>query len=138
MRKAFLIAVALAAVACAKSSAPLQGQQKPEARTVVSRKVISGGGDSRAAHRVFKDPVTGKVREPTADEAKALELATPPQAPSRPITQTTYSDGSTSVDLNEDYMSDVVVERAPDGTLTTHCNSKNDKPASAAPTLETK
>jgi len=132
MGKAFLISAALfATVSCAKSSVP----QQPAARTVVGRKIISGGGDAHAAAHAFKDPVTGKLRQPTEDEAAALQLAAPPAAPSKPLVQTTYSDGSTSVELNEDYTSEVTVERAPDGTLTTHCETRNEP---KAPALETK
>ena len=134
MRKAFLVCVIVLACACAKSSAPLEvTNQKAQVRTVVSRKVITGA-EARPAARVFKDPTTGKVRAPDADEVRALELATPPQPPSHPVTQTTYSDGSTSIELNEDYLNEVVVERAPDGTLKTHCATHNDQ----APALETK
>ena len=132
MGKAFLISAALLAAACANKS--LEVAKQPAARTVVSRKVISGG-DTHAAQRAFKDPVTGQLRQPNDDEAAALEAAAPPQAPSRPIVQVTYSDGSTAVELNEDYMNEITVERAPDGTLTSHCNTPQDP---KAPALETK
>jgi len=130
MGKAFLFTAVLAAVSCAKSSVP----QQPAARTVVSRKLIAAPAAVQPAQRAFKDPATGKLRQPNDDEAAALQQAATP-APSRPLVQTTYSDGSTSIELNEDYMSEVTVERAPDGTLTTHCENRNEP---KAPALETK
>ena len=132
MGKAFLISAALfAAASCSQSSVPKQ----PAARTVVSRTLIPAPAPVGAAQRAFKDPATGKLRQPTEDEAAALQLAAPPAAPSKPLVQTTYSDGSTSVELNEDYTSEVTVERAPDGTLTTHCETRNEP---KTPALEMK
>ena len=60
-------------------------------------------------------PIAASASVPASKppSAAALQLAAPPAAPSKPLVQTTYSDGSTSVELNDDYMSEVTVQRAP-------------------------
>ena len=73
---------------------------------------------------VVRDPQTGRMRAPTADELKALRAQTPasaspragqaPRAVSRP-------DGAHGVRLGERRMVYDVVTRAPDGKLTRRC-----------------
>src|ERR1044071_6350399 len=112
MGKAFLISAALfAAAACAKSSAPPEVVKQPAAPTIVGRKIIPASGTTHAAAHAFKDPVTGKLRQPTEDEAAALQAAAPPAAPSKPLVQTMRSDGSASVELHEGYTKEINVAR---------------------------
>jgi len=73
---------------------------------------------------VVRDPQTGRMRAPTADELKALRAQTPasaslragqaPRAVSRP-------DGAHGVRLGERHLVYDVVTRAADGTLTRRC-----------------
>jgi hypothetical protein len=72
--------------------------------------------------RAFVDPVTGQLREPTAEEiaslnrflVRAMTLPTAPQ-----VVQ--HANGMLSAELGEEYMTDVVVRKAPDGTLAWAC-----------------
>ena len=77
--------------------------------------------ESQAAMKVFIDPATGEFRAPTTDEAKALELdsakAVKPRRSDMPRTEAeamkseqTHADGSVSMLVPQDLMSDLVVE----------------------------
>jgi len=72
--------------------------------------------------RAFRDPETGQLRAPTAEEAAALTrlLASALAIPgTSPVVQ--HANGMLSVQLGEEYMNDVVVRRNPDGTLAWVC-----------------
>ena len=73
---------------------------------------------------VVRDPQTGKMRAPTADELKELRAKAPataglaaPRAPSA----VSRRDGAHGVRLGEHSMVYDVVTRGPDGTLTRAC-----------------
>jgi hypothetical protein len=73
---------------------------------------------------VVRDPLTGQLRAPTADELKELRAKTPatagvaaPRAPAA----ISRSDGSRGMRLGEKGMVYDVVTRGPDGTLTHEC-----------------
>lgn len=74
--------------------------------------------------RAFVDPVTGKLREPTADELRELAEARwksrAAQAP-RVFEVVTHPDGMKTVDLGDAFLMDVRIERLPDGTMQTTC-----------------
>lgn len=73
----------------------------------------------------FRDPVTGKLRQPTAEEAAALaarqKLLTPERALVFEIV--THPDGMKSVDLQGAFVAATVAVRNPDGTVTIRCGS---------------
>ena len=73
---------------------------------------------------VVRDPLTGQLRAPTADELKELRAKTPATAglaaPRTPAT-ITRGDGSRGVRLGEKGMVYDVVTRGPDGKLTHEC-----------------
>jgi hypothetical protein len=73
---------------------------------------------------VVRDPLTGQLRAPTADELKALRAKTPAAAglaaPGLPAA-VSRSDGSRGLRLGEKGMVYDVVTRGPDGKLTREC-----------------
>ena len=86
------------------------------------------------AQRVARDPQTGALRAPTADESAALERAARDSrkadglAHRRGMVTGTLepkvkkrADGSSVYELPEEYMTHVVVTRMPDGTLQEQC-----------------
>ncbi len=76
------------------------------------------------ALRAYIDPVTGKLREPTADELRELAEARlksrAARAP-RVFEVVTHPDGMKSVDLGEAFLFDVRIENLPDGSMKTTC-----------------
>lgn len=83
-----------------------------------------------AGWRAFVDPRTGKLREPTPEEA--LELSRRSARKLRaPITfhVVEHPDGMKSVDLQDAFTMDVVARRNPDGSVSYEC-----QPRGAAPT----
>lgn len=86
--------------------------------------------------RVFVDPATGKLREPTPDELRAIaekRLADRQAAPPRVFEIVTRPDGTRSVDLGDAFLFDLRVVRLPDGTATLTCvpRSPAGRPAAA-------
>ena len=84
---------------------------------------------------VVRDPLTGQLRAPTADELKELRAKTPATAglagPRAPAT-VSRRDGSRGVRLGEKNMVYEVVTRGPDGKLTSECVHGEADPARAA------
>jgi hypothetical protein len=72
---------------------------------------------------VVRDPQTGKLRAPTADELKELRAQAPSAALAAPRQPATVSrgDGSRGVRLGEGNMVYEVVTRGADGKLTREC-----------------
>lgn len=72
--------------------------------------------------RVFRDPVTGKLRPPTREElerlreAQALEPKT-----ARVFTTVVRPDGTKVVDLGDAFLFSVVAKREPDGSTQFEC-----------------
>ena len=72
--------------------------------------------------RVFRDPVTGKLRPPTREErerlheAQALEPKT-----ARVFTTVVRPDGTKVVDLGDAFLFSVVAKREPDGSTQVAC-----------------
>lgn len=80
--------------------------------------------------RVVRDPVTGRLRAPTAEEFKAMQAqeaarqraaGVQPAAARAPINVVRRADGSSSARLDESTMTYSVVTRAADGKFTEHC-----------------
>jgi hypothetical protein len=149
---AFLIGGAgLGGLAEAKPQSSTDLAKKPIAqaspRKVVKETRVRGSQGIKAPGvKVYRDPDTGQIREATHEEAQALEAHKShandgARTVAAPLRQLQYSDGSVAIELSEDYMTDVVVERASDGTLHTRCvpaGERTDAPTtSAQPQLET-
>lgn len=69
---------------------------------------------------VTKDPVTGQLRAPTAEEMRALNALRPQAVPVAPQV-VVLPNGTKMVRLGEENMSYAVVRRNPDGTLRQSC-----------------
>lgn len=94
---------------------------------------LAQAADAKAGMRVFKDPITGELRAPTAAEAAALDAAdakakaaanagkrraaTAATAPQ----EFTLPNGMVGIDNDESTLSYSVVTRNADGTLDLHC-----------------
>ena len=86
----------------------------------------AAGQEGREGMVVVRDPQTGKMRAPTAEELRALRAKAPPsgaaltgsaQAPR----QLSRRDGARGVRLGEQSLVYDVVTRAEDGKLSSHC-----------------
>jgi hypothetical protein len=85
--------------------------------------------------RVFVDPATGKLREPTVDELRELAEARwksrAAQAP-RVFEVVTHPDGMKSVDLGDAFLFDLRIEKLPDGSRKTSCVPHATPPAAGS------
>jgi hypothetical protein len=113
-KQKMLTATALAAL-CALAAFSMQAKaQSPEAQ------------DSQEGMVVVRDPQTGKMRAPTADELKALRARTPSSAAAKaftaqPQTLAGRRPGARGVRLGEKNMVYEVVTRGADGKLSSEC-----------------
>ena len=126
-----------AALAKPRSTAALAKSQvmDPAPRKGVRQSLVRGPQGTRPpGAKVYRDPDTGEIREGTYEEAQALagqDNGTP--APLAPLHQVTYSDGSVAVELDDNYLTGVVVERAADGTLRMRCGPAGERAPTPAP-----
>jgi hypothetical protein len=76
-----------------------------------------------AGQRAAIDPQTGRLRQPTPDEAQKLaeEMTRRLKRSPEKLTVTQQADGTEMVQLSEDYMEVIVVKLNPDGSLSTEC-----------------
>ncbi len=82
--------------------------------------------------RVFVDPATGQLREPTADELRRLSeerRAAREAAPPRVFVIVEHPDGMKSVDLGDAFLFDVRLETLPDGSPKITCVPRSGAPA---------
>jgi hypothetical protein len=82
--------------------------------------------------RAFVDPVTGALREPTADELRRLaeeRRAAREAAPPRVFVIVEHPDGMKSVDLGDAFLFDVKLETLPDGSPKITCVPRSGAPA---------
>lgn len=78
-----------------------------------------------AGMRAFIDPVTGQLREPTAEEAAALaRRGLRASAMSTAPDVVRHANGMLSAELGDEYMTEIVVRRAADGSLSMACVPK--------------
>ena len=84
---------------------------------------------------VVRDPLTGQLRAPTADELKELRAKAPASAglaAPRAAATMNRRDGSRGVRLGEKSMVYEVVTRGPDGKLTSECVHREADPTREA------
>ncbi|MEO8675093.1 MAG: hypothetical protein ABI569_05905 [Casimicrobiaceae bacterium] len=126
---ALLIAAALGASSALAQSAP-PASEAPKAAEPAKAAVVpvpSAGGLT-----VFVDPVTGKIRQPSADEIGALMSSRPPAAASTaPLVQRALPGGGFAVTLDSSFDSYVVVSKNADGSLASDCVVGDEKATSA-------
>lgn len=116
--------IAALAVACALGVATLamadgRAATTPHTgRTAVNQVKVTDSGA-----RVFVDPATGKVKQPTAAEVRALDLAIAslPTREMKSAQATQYSDGTVSVANPGSLMSYAMVRINPDGSVSQAC-----------------
>lgn len=137
---AFLIgSLGLTGAALAKPKAPSELAKSPVVRAaprkVVRQSQVRSTQPSQVPGvMVYRDPDTGEIREGTHEETQALTghgNSGAPTLAAQPLHQITFSDGSVAVELDNSYMTHVVVERAADGTLHMRCKDADDRPQAA-------
>ena len=82
--------------------------------------------------RAFVDPVTGALREPTAEELRRIaeeRRAVREAAPPRVFVIVEHPDGMKSVDLGDAFLFDVRLETLPDGSPKITCVPRSQSPA---------
>jgi hypothetical protein len=137
-----VIAAALA-VTCACGAASLAAAEggrveapKPQ-HVVVNQVRVNADGV-----RVYLDPTTGKIKQPTRDEIRALDqaIASLPSHELKNIQATQYSDGTVSVSLQGAYLNYALVRVNANGSLSQACvddaNSADTFLNGAAPAAE--
>jgi hypothetical protein len=79
-----------------------------------------------AGWRAFRDPATGKLREPTPEEARELSRrdAQKSAAPTA-FEVVVHPDGMKSVDLKGAFTMSLAARRNPDGSISYECRSGN-------------
>jgi len=130
--------LAAAAAGCLASSAhptptntpPLKQAKPPEAVA----KPQAARPAAAAGIRASIDPATGQLREPTAEEAKALSRGAAARS-RKDLEAVVHPNGMTSVDLKDAFLMDILLRRNADGSLWLECAPD---PKVPAPTLEEK
>lgn len=101
--------------------------QTAQVKKSKTRKSKSAGnaeaGASAAGQQAAIDPQTGKLREPTREEAEKMaeEMEKKFKRSPEKLTTTQLSDGTLIVELTEEYMDVSVVRINSDGSLTVSC-----------------
>jgi hypothetical protein len=98
-------------------------------RQPVLQSLGEGGGSGGQApgalaaggFRVFRDPVTGQIRQPTPEEAARIAASEPAPESQPAFKILVHPDGMQSVDLHGSLAATLIVTRAPDGTVTVTC-----------------
>jgi hypothetical protein len=133
----FLGCASLTGAALAKPKSPAELAKspvtRPAPRKVVRQSQVRGAqGPQTSGAMVYRDPDSGEFREGTHEEARALAShgGAASLAP-QPLRRITFSDGSVAVELDDSYMTGVVVERAADGTVRMRCGTSEKTPAPA-------
>lgn len=103
-------------------------EKKPEAKKAVKKaaKKEKRAAPTTSGMKAFRDPHSGKLREPTEGELRQLERDAEEAGQAAPAGPTATSivqgpDGTLTATLGEDAMMDVQATRNPDGTLSTRC-----------------
>jgi len=125
-----MLTFVLALLAAAGPAAPAEGAAASACPAIDPPAAAAG-----AVHmRVFVDPATGRVREPTDDELRAYaerRRAARAAAPPPVFEVVTYPDGMVAVDLGDAFLFDVRIARQPDGGRRLECVPHSASPAPA-------
>jgi hypothetical protein len=117
-------AIALAVAALLSTSLPAE-ESSAESCPAIDNPSIGNRQSSIGNHqfRAFIDPATGKLRPPTAEELRRLaEERRRSRTETAPIFEiVVHPDGTKSVDLQDAFLFDLVVERLPDGSMRFQC-----------------
>jgi hypothetical protein len=108
--------ILLAAVSL--SSAALAAGPQPETCPAIDVPAPSAARGVRA----FRDPATGRLRAPTADELRRLsQQGQAREKAARVPVIVTHADGTKSVELGDEFLMRVVAEKQPDGSTRLRC-----------------
>jgi len=116
--------IAAAALACGLGAASLamadgRAATAPQTgRTAVNQVKVTDSG-----MRVYIDPATGRIKQPTAAEVRALDeaIASLPAREIKSVQATQYSDGTVSIANPGDLMSYAMARINPDGSVSQAC-----------------
>lgn len=117
----FMIAAALSAPSAFAADAPRPSGAKdvcPARDPVV--KAEDPAAPAAAGLVVFRDPVTGQIRQPSAAEIRSILPPEKPQAPRTLVTKT-GPNGAVGIVLDSSFDSYLVVTKKPDGKLAMDC-----------------
>jgi hypothetical protein len=124
MRSAILRIFFGVVATCAAAAVPaLPGPEAPPACPAIDPPASAAGGV-----RAFIDPVTRKLRPPTAAEKRQLVSALRDRA-SRTYEVVVRPDGSRVVELDDTFLMSVVATKGPDGALRYRCVNRRAAPA---------
>jgi hypothetical protein len=124
-----LLACAGAGLALCAVALPAAAQSAPDASSAPSAPTAD-------AQTISRDPDTGQLRAPTAEEqAKlhALKNAKNLRVSPKPMLQKYHSSGARGLRLNDEFLSSSVAVRTPDGRIETICNEAHGAEAPATP-----
>lgn len=125
MRSAILRIFLGVVATCAAAAVPaLPGPEAPPACPAIDPPASAAAAGVRA----FIDPVTGKLRPPTAAEKRQLVSAVRDRA-SRTYEVVVRPDGSRVVELDDTFSMSVVATKGPDGALRYRCVNRRAAPA---------
>lgn len=127
---------ALLLVSCAILGGFARAADEPP-RKAPKKIVVKRAGT--AGMRAFRDPETGRLREPTAEEARKLSRMARAFVRQQELEAVAHPNGMTSVDLKDAFLLDIVARRNPDGSISLDCApvSRSISPP-PAPALEEK
>jgi hypothetical protein len=119
-----LAAALAAACALGAGAASLAAQSgradagKPGQRVVINQMKVDGDGV-----RIYVDPATGRIKQPTPAEVRALDqaIASLPSREVKSFQATQYADGTVSIALDGAFMNFALVRVNDDGSVTQAC-----------------
>jgi hypothetical protein len=104
--------------AASLSSAALAGGPPPETCPAIDDPTLPGAQSVRA----FRDPATGRLRPPTAEELRRTsQQGQIRERAARVPVIVTRADGTKVADLGGEFLMQVVVEKQPDGSTRLRC-----------------
>jgi hypothetical protein len=122
-RHAIAVALAAACLGAAASLAAAEGGRTDASANAAQRAVINQVKVHDDGLRVYVDPATGKIKQPTPAEVRALDqaIASLPSRELKSFQATQYSDGTVSIALNGAFMNYALVRINADGSVSQAC-----------------
>jgi hypothetical protein len=129
----FLNAAGISLALFGATALPLQAAASDQ--TVAAESPVA----SSDAIRIVRDPATGKLRAPTAEEDAVLDQQQANKArmfrvAPKPTLQRFHANGARGARLTDEFMTSSVVVRAADGTLVQQCFDSHDAAEAAVHT----
>jgi hypothetical protein len=111
------------------AAAPVAAIPAPAASAVTAPTTVVGA----AGMRIFKDPETGEIGMPTADQSAVLETDANSEDMTG-LTQVTLPDGSVMIDLQGRFQESMVMQITPSGERVVTCTRDVKKTLAQTPT----